>query len=89
MLNEEMDEGGEKQSHVYVWQCSREKVYGLIFFKKKKKTCVSWIMKNKMDLDRQRWVWVAYVKKEVIRAWSKEYRQMPRDVKVHFLLMKC
>lgn len=37
MLNEEMDEGGEKQSHVYVWQCSREKVYGLIFFKKKKK----------------------------------------------------
>lgn len=41
MLNEEMDEGGEKQSHVYVWQCSREKVYGLIFFKKKEKRPVS------------------------------------------------
>lgn len=89
-MNEEMDEKWKNNNNtgIYVYGNVAENKYGLIFFGKRRYMSVKqW--KNKMDLDVERRVWMAYVKKGiVIWACNEENKQRPRYVKVHSMLRK-
>ena len=63
----------------YVYGNVAENKYVLIFFGKR--TYFSCLMKNMVDLDRERWVRVASIKKDnIIWACNEENTQRPQNV---------
>lgn len=74
-----------KNRNLCMWYCSREEVWVSFLWEK----IICQLNNKKMDLDRERWVWVACAQKDVIIwACNEENKQRPREVKVHFMLRK-